>query len=119
MKLIIAGSRNIYPKVSELNKIKTMFYMPEVTEVVCGMASGVDTSGAYWASVHKLPIKEFPADWEAFGKRAGFLRNQEMAEYADGLLAIWDGISKGTSHMINAMQRLEKPTWIYLYANQL
>ena len=46
-------------------------------------------------------VKEFPAQWNEFGKRAGYIRNEEMAKYADACVAFWDGESKGTKHMID------------------
>jgi len=74
-----------------------------ITEVVCGMARGADKLGYDWAVSNKIPVKEFKPNWEKHGKRAGFLRNIEMADYADGLIALWDLKSKGTEHMISAM----------------
>jgi hypothetical protein len=73
----------------------------DVTEVVSGMARGVDTLGIDWAVENWLPWKEFYADWKHYGKSAGYKRNEEMAIYADALVAIWDGKSKGTKHMID------------------
>ena len=46
-------------------------------------------------------MRVFPADWDKYGKRAGYLRNVQMAEYADALLAFWDGESRGTKNMID------------------
>ena len=44
---------------------------------------------------------EFPADWERHGKAAGYIRNREMAQNADALVAFWDGESRGTKSMID------------------
>jgi len=99
MKVIIAGSRIIldYSVVKQaINKSAL-----KISEVVSGTANGVDTLGEQWAIENDIPIKKFPADWKQYGKSAGYIRNSEMAEYADALIAIWDGKSKGTSHMIN------------------
>ena len=60
-------------------------------------------------------IHEFPADWEFYGKRAGFVRNKEMAALADVGLGFWDGKSKGTKHMIDEMKRLNKPLYVVRY----
>lgn len=57
--------------------------------------------GEFWALHHDIPVKKFPADWGGLGKRAGYLRNEQMADYADALIAVWDGKSKGTKHMID------------------
>lgn len=99
MKVIIAGSRTITSRVPVDEAIKRSGF--EITEVISGCASGVDRLGEGWAADHDTPIKRFPADWNQHGKRAGYLRNAEMARYADGLIAIWDGKSHGTSSMID------------------
>ena len=85
----------------------------EITEVVSGGARGIDTDGEHWAIGSGIPVKRFPADWDDLGKRAGFVRNAEMADYADALIAIWDGKSRGTLHMINTMVEAGKPVFVY------
>ncbi len=98
MKTIIAGSRDIqeyeFVKVA-MNRVAWV-----VTEVVSGMARGVDKFGLRWAHENDIPVKKAPADWEKHGKAAGFIRNREMAEYAEALVAVWDGKSRGTKNMI-------------------
>lgn len=100
VKLIIAGSRdfNNYELLKKtLDKVKKVFKF----EVVSGKARGADSLGERYARENNLPIAEFPADWDTHGKKAGFLRNADMADYADGCIVFWDGVSKGTQHMIN------------------
>ena len=77
-----------------------------VSEVVCGEARGVDEMGKKAAQAKNIPVKSFPADWSKHGKSAGPIRNREMAEYADALVAIWDGKSKGTKNMIDTAKKL-------------
>jgi len=101
MKVIIAGGRDFsdYDNLCQVcNKI-----LSEQTniEIVSGVASGADKLGERFAFDNGYPIKQFPADWDKFGKSAGYKRNAEMAEYADALIAFWDGKSKGTKHMID------------------
>jgi len=84
-----------------------------ITEVVSGGAKGVDRLGELWAQKRNIPITRFPAEWNKYGKRAGYIRNKEMALYADALLAIWDGESKGTKHMIDSA--LEQGLWVCVY----
>lgn len=99
MKVIIAGSRGIMdPSVVPQAALQSGF---TVTEVVSGTARGVDQLGEAWAILVGIPVRRFPADWNRFGRSAGFRRNAEMAEYADALIAIWDGASRGTTHMID------------------
>lgn len=78
-----------------------------------GAARGVDTMGENIAFIQGIPVKSFPADWDKYGKRAGYLRNREMGLYADVLLAVWDGSSRGTKMMIDIMQELKKPVFIH------
>lgn len=113
MKLIIAGSRNIIlpSVVSDAFRAVTQIITP--TEIVSGAARGVDTMGENIAFIQGIPVKSFPADWDKYGKRAGYLRNREMGLYADVLLAVWDGSSRGTKMMIDIMQELKKPVFIH------
>jgi hypothetical protein len=77
----------------------------KVTSVVCGMARGMDLSGREWARTLSIPVSEFPADWDRYGKSAGYKRNVQMAENADALIAVMrEGGSKGTQHMIDIAQ---------------
>ena len=81
-------------------------------EVVQGRARGVDLAAEAWARARGRKCTPFPADWNRHGKRAGILRNVEMAEYGDGLLAFWDWESRGTAHMIKTMKQQGKPTLV-------
>lgn len=98
MKVIIAGSRDI----DDFSLVKEAVTESgfEITEVVSGKAPGVDKLGEQWAEQNDVPVKEFPADWKLHGKGAGPIRNVQMAKYAEALIALWDGQSRGTSNMI-------------------
>lgn len=115
VKLIVAGGRdfNNLALVSEY-LIKGMGQCTQL-EIVCGKARGADRMGELAANQLGLPVAEFPADWDKFGKSAGYKRNTQMAEYADELLAFWDGKSRGTQHMIEIMQARGKPVHIVKY----
>ena len=99
MKVIIAGSRSITDYNLVVESVKESGF--NIEEIVSGGARGVDTLGERYARENNRPLKIFPANWDKCGKSAGYLRNIEMAVYADALIAIWDGESKGTQHMIN------------------
>ena len=103
MKTIIAGSRNI----KNISIIYQTVYESgfDITEVVSGTARGVDKLGEQWATENNIPIKRMPANWNLYGKSAGPIRNNEMADYADALIAIWDGKSKGTKWMIDVANK--------------
>lgn len=103
MKVIVAGGRdfNDYSSLEyALNQLQNS-YPNEIIEIVSGNARGADTLGERWAKENNKNIHYFKADWNKFGKSAGYKRNEKMAEFADALIAFWDGNSKGTNHMIN------------------
>lgn len=112
MKIVIAGSRGI-TDYTVLKDAIAQTDFSDITEVVSGCARGVDTLGERWAKSANVPIKEFRADWARFGKSAGIYRNAEMAEYSDGLIALWDMESRGTLHMIDCMRKRNKPFEVY------
>jgi hypothetical protein len=98
VRTIIAGSREIEDPAVVGRAVAASGFVPSV--VLCGMARGVDMWGRAWAHGHGVPVEEYPADWNIHGKAAGPIRNQEMAENADALIAVWDGESRGTRDMI-------------------
>lgn len=119
MKCIIAGSRTITDHIHIASAILISGWINDITEVVCGMARDVDLLGKQWADALKIPVKEMPAIWReevqgAYDPQAGYRRNIEMAKYADALIAVWDGQSDGTRHMIAVMRSLRKPVYIYV-----
>lgn len=100
MKTIIAGSRTITDLRLLEQTIEESGFV--ITEVICGGARGVDDLGRKWAgNGNRIPVKMFPAKWDVFGKSAGYKRNIEMVEYGEALIALWDGHSLGTKHMID------------------
>lgn len=115
MKLIIAGCRDMTDWGVVHEGITRSGFGPKVTEVVSGGAQGVDYIGEGLAEKSGLPVKRFNADWKKHGKAAGPIRNRQMAEYGDALLAIWDGESRGTKNMIEEMERLGKPVYVHRF----
>ena len=111
MRVIIAGSRNIVDYDQVLAAVNNSdFY---IKEVVSGAARGVDALGERYALENSLPCMQFHADWDKFDKRAGSIRNSEMAKYADAAIVIWDGQSRGSANMIENMKRLNKPCYVW------
>ena len=100
-KVIIAGGRdfsNYELLKTKLDKILSNINQP--IQIVSGTANGADTLGERYAKERNYQIKQFPANWNTYGKRAGYLRNEQMAKYADACVCFWDYQSKGTKHMI-------------------
>jgi hypothetical protein len=104
MKTIIAGSRDICHTSNFIRKAifhyLDQFKEWEITEVVSGTANGPDIIGELWAQKNFLPYRQFPAQWAKYGNKAGPLRNQDMADYADACICFWDGESRGTQDMM-------------------
>lgn len=108
-KVIIAGSRE-YHDYHHLS-MACDFILKELSdvpiEIVSGGAPGADTLGEKYAYERGYSITRFPADWEVYGRAAGPIRNREMAEYADALIAFPVGKSPGTRNMIKQARELE------------
>lgn len=121
IKLAIVGRRNFkQPKV--LYKIVDQLVKEQdynVIEIVSGGASGVDSYGASYGQYHQIPVKIFPAEWEKYGKSAGYKRNVLIINECDVCIAFWDGDERGgTYHDIKLCRESNKPCWIYNYLTQ-
>lgn len=95
MKTIIAGGRNqeLTPDMEgKLDDIKD-----QITLVISGHATGIDTEGENWAARNDVPYTIFPANWNRYGRKAGFIRNTLMADNADAVVLFPGG--KGTQMM--------------------
>ena len=114
-RVIIAGGRDfavnpaeredntlLYSTMDKLLKNKARSHR---IVIICGMAKGADLAGARYAKDRKFHVRYFPAEWEKHGKKAGVLRNAEMAKNADALVAFWDGESPGTKNMIETAKK--------------
>ena len=98
MRVIVAGSRTITDYAVVIEAIRLSGF--NISTLISGKARGVDTLGERYAKEHGIPIEEYPALWNTYGKSAGYRRNVQMAEVADALIAITNG-SIGTQHMID------------------
>lgn len=113
MKVIVAGGRNFSNYELLCRKLDVILSRQENIQIVCGEARGADALGRRYAEERGYTILSYPANWEKYGKSAGFRRNEEMAQVADALVAFWDGQSKGTQHIIQLME--DKPTRVVRY----
>lgn len=112
MKVIIAGSRDCTDMKILLEAINESKF--NISEVISGGARGADALGELWAKNNNIPLKIFPADW-SIGKSAGYIRNKQMAEYGNALIALWNGESKGTNHMIEIAKKLNLVVYVKKY----
>jgi hypothetical protein len=107
-KVIIAGGRdfNNYSLLeAKCRALLLTNYKPSDLEIVSGKANGADSLGERFAKDYNIKVAEFPADWDTHKKAAGPIRNTEMAEYANALIAFHDGESRGTKHMIDTAKK--------------
>ena len=113
VKVIIAGGRHLTNRALVEAAVAASGFL--ITEEVCGGADGIDEIGRQIAVEKGVPVKMFPADWNKHGRAAGPIRNGQMAEYADALIAIPDSIrgSPGTHNMIDVMRMLKKPVYVH------
>lgn len=114
MRTIIAGSRST--TITDFREaILSCKWTRHISTVLSGTAHGADKLGEHWARSHLIPVELYPADWNRYGNRAGFIRNESMAERAESLLAIWDGKSSGTRHMIETAYDLGLKVYVYKF----
>ncbi len=116
-KLIIAGGRDFDDYellVRVMYSMQDTDFADKEVSIVSGMAKGADSLGYMFAHKHDVKVYEFNANWNQYGKSAGYKRNTEMGKFADGLLAFYSG-SKGTGHMIKYMHSLNKPVTVIPY----
>ena len=105
MKLIINGGRNFDNYELAKQEFDKICIQQNILEIVSGGARGADKIGERLANEYNIPLKKFIPDWNGLGKKAGYVRNREMGDYADALLSFWDGESKGTKGMIEYAER--------------
>lgn len=113
MRVILAGSRWIMDG-SALRGLISQSGV-KIDQIVVAKDTGMDRLAWVYAQNHDLPIRTFLADWDRWGRFAGVQRNEEMVDYADVLLAIWDGMSRGTESMIRTAQDAGLPVYVMKY----
>lgn len=120
MKVAVVGSRGFSDAI-HLSAVMEDWFMNQeglqakITEIISGGAKGADSLAADWARTHGIKLTEYLPDWDTYGKRAGFIRNEDIIKGADMVLAFWDGVSKGTQNSLSIAKRLKKPTLIVYF----
>jgi len=113
MKAAIVGSRtfNDYSQLHwVLDKLRVMF---SIDGFVSGGAKGADRLAEIYASTCKIPIEVIKPNWEEHGKSAGFIRNAEIINAADIVVAFWDGRSRGTRDSITKTFTARKRCFVF------
>ena len=120
LRVIVAGGRdftNINVMATVLNNLQDVDHVIEIEKLtlICGMARGADLTAYKLFKEVGLPVEEYPANWDQYGKQAGFIRNTQMAGVADMLIAFWDGESRGTAHMIDTARKHNLNVLVFNY----
>lgn len=87
--------------------------------ILSGTARGADRMGEAYAKLRGYECEQYPADWDKYGRSAGYNRNAFMARNATHLITFWDGESRGTMHMQDIMKKMEKPTRTFNFQGEL
>ena len=107
MKIAIVGSRNV--TVADIGR-----YVSNVDEIVSGGAAGVDSYAAEYAKEHGIKLTVFLPQYDRYGRAAPIVRNKEIVDYSDKIIAFWNGSSKGTLSTIKYAKKVGKPCEIVI-----
>ena len=108
MKVAVIGSRKLH--IEGLGS-----YLPEGTEeIVSGGAKGIDSDAREYAREHNIPLREFLPDYKRYKRGAPFRRNTQICDYADIVLAFWDGRSGGTKYVIDYCRKNNIPVSVFV-----
>jgi len=115
VRLAVVGSRD-FDDYSKMREVLLPYLAKHGTDlvIVSGGARGADSMAAWFAQESGIEADIYPADWEQFGRGAGYIRNKEIWDNADAGVAFWDGKSKGTAHSFKIAADQNKPIQIIL-----
>lgn len=116
MKIAIIGSRTLTNYQLIIDTLEP--YKNKITHVVSGGAFGADELGERWAKENGKETLIFFPDWDKYGKKAGYIRNEDIIKNCDGCIAFWDGESKGTQHSMNLCKKFNKPLKIIQFSKE-
>ncbi len=109
--LAVVGSRDF----DDYELMKTELSKRDFDEIVSGGARGADSLARQYAEEFDIPMKEYLAEWDKFGKKAGRMRNKLVVDYAHIGIAFWDGKSPGTKHAIECFKNVNRPCKVITY----
>ena len=107
MKIAVIGSRSV--TVTDIGR-----YVSDGDEIVSGGAAGVDSCAAEYAKEKGVRLTVFLPKYECYGRAAPIVRNKEIVDYADKIIAFWNGSSRGTLSFIKYAKKRGKPCEIIL-----
>lgn len=123
--LLIAGSRtyNNYEELTKITNALLVNFKSADIHIVSGGAKGADALAKKYAIDNNFAYHEFPANWNQYGKAAGYIRNKQMHDFISqfpcrGCLCFWDGQSRGTAQNFSLAAKAKTPLRIYNYCLQ-
>lgn len=114
MRVIIAGSRSTTTKEFQ-DAMLNCFWKNDITCVLSGGAKGADILGSEWARKNGVAVEIHQADWATHGRAAGAIRNSKMVSVADGLIAVWDGLSNGTHDVVQKSRAANIRVYVHVF----
>jgi len=115
MRVAVIGSRDFKDYTKLKNTLDSVFF--PISEIISGGARGADSLAERYAEENYISLKVFRPDW-TIGKHAGFLRNTQIIESCDVVVAFWDGVSKGTLDSIRKAEKIGKRVIKVLFNNK-
>lgn len=113
MRLAVIGSRDFNDYVVLSCYLDTFRKeCGDIDLIVSGGARGADTLAERYAKEHGIETLIFPAEWKKYGKRAGYIRNEDIIKNCDIVIAFWDGKSRGTKHSLDLAEKYDKKVYI-------
>ena len=107
MKVAVVGSRGL--------KVNIGAYLPDkTTQIITGGAKGIDTLAERYAKENGIPVCILKPEYRLLGAAAPLVRNEQIVDKADMVVAIWDGVSRGTRHAIAHAEKTNKPVKVYV-----
>ena len=108
MKLAVVGSRTFNDYDLLKSKLDQIHNKKPITLIISGGAKGADSLAEKWAKENHIEVLIFLPEWDKYGKKAGYLRNEDIIKNCDVALAFWDEVSKGTLSSINLAKKYGK-----------
>lgn len=116
MRLIIAGGRSRRISKNDKDLLDEIYEQEDIDTVISGDCKGVDQDGSEWAESKGIRVWRYPAEWQKYGKRAGPIRNEEMAKTADAVVLFPGGV--GTESMFNLAKKYNLRIYDYQHIDE-
>lgn len=114
MNLAIIGSRSFDDYDRLCQAVNDLPIKPAT--IVSGGAKGADAFAERYANEHQIDLVVYRPDYARYKRGATLIRNRQIVENADTVLAFWDGVSKGTKYTLDYANKKGKIVIVCQYA---